>query len=101
MDTDDVDMVVEATAVATHAATVEPKAKRKRAAPAQAPPEGVVLEEVDVPGAYMASEDPHNENCEALRRWLRCRGLSMTGNKEELVQRCGICFRFLVLLSYF
>ncbi|XP_071085447.1 uncharacterized protein [Haliotis cracherodii] len=47
----------------------------------------------DVPGAQFIYPDVDRHSVVQLKRWLECRGLSMTGTKTELVERCQECIR--------
>ena len=47
----------------------------------------VELTEHDVPGAKLIHAEVGANSCEALRRWLECRGLPTSGKKETLEQR--------------
>ena len=46
-----------------------------------------VLEPEDVPGAKLKFPRVKDHSVQELRRWLECRGLKITGNKE-LILRC-------------
>ena len=41
----------------------------------------------DVPGARLKYSTITEHSVIELKRWLECRGLPMTGNKDELVKR--------------
>lgn len=41
----------------------------------------------DVPGAILKHSVLHNNNLVDLKRWLLCRGLLCTGNKEDVISR--------------
>lgn len=47
----------------------------------------VVLTEDDVPGASFKNKDPQVFHNEQLKRWLKCRGASVGGNRGELLTR--------------
>jgi hypothetical protein len=47
----------------------------------------VKLTENDVPGAkFRSSEIAEHSNVE-LKRWLQCRGLNLSGKRQELIDR--------------
>ena len=41
----------------------------------------------DVTGAPFKGQNPRSFHCDQLRRWLKCRGASTTGNKIALLER--------------
>ena len=45
----------------------------------------VELTEDDIPGARL--DEPGKANMEQLKRWLKCRGLKVSGRRAELVER--------------
>ena len=45
----------------------------------------VTLTEDDIPGARL--DEPGKANMEQLKRWLKCRGIKVSGRRAELVQR--------------
>jgi hypothetical protein len=47
----------------------------------------VKLTENDVPGAKFRSCDISEHSVVELQRWLQCRGLKLSGNKPELIDR--------------
>ena len=47
----------------------------------------IVLTEKDVPGASFGNKKPEEYHNEQLKRWLRCRGASVKGNRKELLAR--------------
>ena len=49
----------------------------------------IVLTEADVPGASISfkNKDPEIFHNEELKRWLKCRGASVGGNRRELLAR--------------
>ncbi|XP_060588673.1 uncharacterized protein LOC132744083 [Ruditapes philippinarum] len=51
----------------------------------------VKLTENDVPGAKFRSCDISEHSVVELQRWLQCRGLKLSGNKPELIDRCKAC----------
>ena len=53
------------------------KSKRKR----------LILTEDDVPGASFQGKNPELFHVCQLKRWLKCRGASTTGNRSELLDR--------------
>ena len=46
----------------------------------------VILTE-DIPGASLQKRKPENLKNEELRRWLKCRGGSVGGNRVQLLER--------------
>ena len=48
--------------------------------------EDVILEEGEVPGAYLP-ENPEDCTMTLLKRWLECHGLKKTGKRLELIER--------------
>ncbi|KAL5009876.1 hypothetical protein ScPMuIL_012181 [Solemya velum] len=51
----------------------------------------IKLKEIDVPRARFSKEDITSHSVCELKRWLECRGLSTSGKKTELIQRCLDC----------
>ena len=47
----------------------------------------VILTEEDIPGASLQKRKPENLKNEELRRWLKCRGGSVGGNRVQLLER--------------
>ena len=47
----------------------------------------VILTEEDIPGASLQKKKPENLKNEELRRWLKCRGGSVSGNRVQLLER--------------
>ena len=47
----------------------------------------VILTEEDIPGASLQKRKPENRKNEELRRWLKCRGGSVGGNRVQLFER--------------
>ena len=47
----------------------------------------ICLREEDVPGASLNGRDPSQLHVVELKRWLRCRGATTAGRKEDLVKR--------------
>ena len=47
----------------------------------------VAIQEEDVPGASLNGRDPSQLHVVELKRWLRCRGATTAGRKEDLVKR--------------
>ncbi len=45
------------------------------------------LTEMDVPGASLNGREPSQLHVVELKRWLKCRGATTSGRKEELVKR--------------
>ena len=45
------------------------------------------LAENDVPGASFKNKEPELFHNDQLRRWLKCRGASTSGNRSQLLQR--------------
>ena len=45
------------------------------------------LTENDVPGASFKDKEPELFHNDQLRRWLKCRGASTSGNRSQLLQR--------------
>ena len=46
-----------------------------------------LLEERDIPGAFLNGKKPLELNVTQLKRWLTCQGAPVTGKKAELVER--------------
>ena len=47
----------------------------------------VILTEEDIPGASLQKRKPENLKNEELRRWFKCRGGSVGGNRVQLLER--------------
>ena len=47
----------------------------------------ICLREEGVPGASLNGRDPSQFHVVELKRWLRCRGATTAGRKEDLVKR--------------
>ena len=47
----------------------------------------VILTEEDIPGASLQKRKPENLKNEEPRRWLKCRGGSVGGNRVQLLER--------------
>lgn len=47
----------------------------------------VILTEEDIPGASLLKRKPENLKKEELRRWLKCRGGSVGGNRVQLLEQ--------------
>ncbi len=47
----------------------------------------IKLTESDVPGAKLIYSTVAEHACVQLKRWLKCRGLAITGNKPQLMSR--------------
>ncbi len=45
------------------------------------------LTEMDVPGASLNGREPSQLHVVELKRWLKCRGATTSGRKEELMKR--------------
>ena len=52
----------------------------------------VLTEEDGVPGSKFERE-PEEYTVDQLKRWLKCRGLKLSGKREDLVQRVRDCVR--------
>ena len=51
----------------------------------------IKLNENDVPGAKLMGEVEAHSNVQ-LKRWLECRGLVRSGNRQELIKRYECIF---------
>lgn len=47
----------------------------------------IILTENDIPGASLQNRKPENLQNEELKRWLKCRGGSVGGNRVQLLER--------------
>ena len=47
----------------------------------------LMLNEDDIPGASLKGKKPNDLNVVQLKRWLACRGASLSGNKAQLIER--------------
>jgi len=47
----------------------------------------IILTEEDVPGASFKNRNPESCHNEQLKRWLKCRGAAVKGNRTELLSR--------------
>ena len=52
----------------------------------------VLTEDDDVPGSRFEKK-AENYTVEQLKRWLKCRGLKLSGKRDELVQRVRNCIK--------
>lgn len=50
-------------------------------------PTRIILTEIDVPGAMLPIRPVYFNTNKVLRRWLKCRGLPLRGNKADLIER--------------
>ena len=46
-----------------------------------------ILTEDDVPGAYLKGRKAEQLKNDELKRWLKCRGASVSGTRMQLLQR--------------
>ncbi len=58
------------------------------------------LSEKDVPGAALNGREPSQLHVVELKRWLKCRGATTSGRKEELVKRFDISCVYLAYLVF-
>ena len=47
----------------------------------------IILTEDDIPGASLQNRKPESLKIEELKRWLKCRGGSVGGNRLQLLER--------------
>ena len=52
----------------------------------------VLTEEDDVPGSKFERE-PEEYTVGQLKRWLKCRGLKLSGKRDELLKRVSDCIK--------
>ena len=52
----------------------------------------VLTEEDDVPGSKFERE-PEEYTVDQLKRWLKCRGLKLSGKRDELLKRVSDCIK--------
>ena len=50
-------------------------------------PLATILTEDDVPGASLEGRKPEQLKNDELKRWLRCRGASVSGTRVQLLER--------------
>ena len=61
--------------------------------------EPMILVESDIPGASLDGWDPSKLHVVELKRWLKCRGASLSGRKADLVKlKMLVSFHFSVSL---
>jgi hypothetical protein len=61
----------------------------------------LLLESDGVPGAILVPINPHRYSKNQLEQWLRCRGLPVSGTKDQLVERSVPCLHSLGAFSGF
>ena len=52
----------------------------------------VLTEDDDVPGSKF-DRDPQEYTVDQLKRWLKCRGLKLSGKRDDLVKRVSDCIK--------
>ena len=52
----------------------------------------VLTEDDDVPGSKF-ERDPQEYTVDQLKRWLKCRGLKLSGKRDDLVKRVSDCIK--------
>ena len=52
----------------------------------------VLTDEDDVPGSKFEREPEEYTVCQ-LKRWLKCRGLKLSGKRDELLKRVSDCIK--------
>ena len=59
----------------------------------------VLANDDSVPGSLFERE-PQEYTVEQLKRWLKCRGLKLSGKREELVERVKDCIDSALVKKY-